>query len=336
MSRNALITIIISSRGAGKTYSAKQRILRRFEKHEERFLFLKRTEEELKATVGKFWDDFETKSRVFKHEKSCYYIGNRTVSHDEDGKQIEEIVWQLFGYSAALSTTAKLKGVSPQKVETILWDEFVAYDGRYLRDEGQRLLDTIETVERMKDSIRVICTGNKNESGFYPVLHELGAPQSSNFEDNKIYSFKGGTIVVYSFTNKEYILAKSKTRLGRLARGTDYYESMIENKNESSFSELVGAKPKRLKSTFTIIVKGQYFNVYMAHINKKESTGLYIEQSDKKLKYVYTTDMSTPTVRKLSGNGYQMMYGYITSGLVRFDSQVSAQKVVEAIISKRR
>lgn len=336
LSRNALVTCVISSRGAGKTYSSKKRIIRRFKKHGERFLFLKRTEEELKATVGSFWDDFADAHVVFKHESGRYFIGDRTIEHDEEGNEKEVIDWQLFGYSAALSTTAKLKGISPQNVGTILWDEFVAYDGRYLRDEGQRLLDTIETVDRMKDSVRVICTGNKNENGFYPVLHELGCPQSSNFEDNKIYTFKSGTIVVYSFTNEAYIKAKSKTRLGKLARNTDYYETMVLNKNESQFSELVMKKPRHANLVFSVASKGDYFNVYWVRISKDVPTGIYIEPVQKPQGRIYTTDNVTPTLPKLAGNGYQMLYTFMTSGMARFDTQVTAQKLIEAIISKRK
>lgn len=334
-SLNALLLFIISSRGAGKTYSAKEKILDRFENKNKKFLFLKRTETELEATTDGFWDDMVTEKRVFKHVKNRFYIGDRTVKRNEDTfEEEEEIHWKLFGYSGALSTTAKLKGISPQDVEIVLWDEFVAYDGRYLSDEATRLLDVLETVGRMSDNIRLIATGNKNENGYYPILHELGAPISSNFEDNKIYRFKSGQIVVYSFTNEEYIKAKSKTKLGKVAKGTSYYEKMIDNKNLSSFTEMVGPKPKRATGLFTLVIKGQTFNVSFIYLNKERC--IYVEETEKPLKYVYTTDNTTPTIRKLAGNGYSLLYGYITSGAARFDSQVTAQKTIEAIISKRR
>lgn len=334
LSRNALMTFVISSRGAGKTYTNKQRILRRYSKTGEMFLFLKRTETELEATVDGFWDDMVTPKRVFKHQKNRFYIGDRAVDQDDDGNDVEEITWHLFGYSAALSTIAKLKGISPQNVKTVLWDEFVAYDGRYLPNEGTRLLDIMETVGRMADDVRLIGTGNKNEDGFYPVFHELGLTKTSDFEDNKIYSFKGGEVVVYSFTNDEYIKAKSKTKLGKVAKGTSYYEAMIDNKKQSSFSELIIDKPKYLRRLFSIITKGETFNVSFILI--KGVTGIYIEATKKPFTRIYTTDNSSPTVPKLVGNGFNMLYGYIVSDMARFDSQVSAQRVIEAIISKRR
>lgn len=334
LSRNALMTFVISSRGAGKTYSNKKRILRRFDKKKEMFLFLKRTETELEATVDGFWDDMATQKRVFKHVKNRFYIGDRAVDKDDEGNDVEEITWHLFGYSAALSTIAKLKGISPQNVKTVLWDEFVAYDGRYLPNEGTRLLDIMETVGRMSDDVRLIGTGNKNEDGFYPVFHELGLSKTSDFEDNKIYSFKGGEVVIYSFTNDEYIKAKSKTKLGKVAKGTSYYEAMIDNKKQSSFSELVVSKPKYLRKLFSIISKGETFNVSFILI--KGATGIYIEASNKPLQRIYTTDNMSPTIPKLVGNGFNMLYGYIVSDMARFDSQVSAQRVIEAIISKRR
>lgn len=337
MSRNALMTFVISSRGAGKTYSAKERIVRRFNKNEEKFLFLKRTETEIEATADGFWDDFVSEKQVFKHVKNRYYIGDRTVDKDEDGNDVEEITWRLFGYSAALSTTAKLKGISPQNVKTVLWDEFVAYDGRYLRDEATRLLDVLETVGRMHDDVRLIATGNKNENGYYPVFHELGLPMASNFEDNKVYPFKNGQVVIYSFTNVAYIKAKAQTRLGKVAKGTSYYEKMITNKNDSNFTELVNLeRPRRLTPLFSIVIRSEFFNVYFMHLSKAEHTGLYIEAVEKPLKRTYTTDNSLPTYPKLVGNGINMLYGHITAGMARFDSQVTAQKTIEAVISKRR
>jgi len=337
MQFNALLNFIISQRGVGKTYSSKERVIRRFEKHGELFLFLKRSETEIDATADNFFDDFVTKKRVFKFTKNKFYIGDRSIDTDDEGNTVEEITWKLLGYSAALSTTVKLKGISLQNVKTILWDEFVAYDGRYLRDEATRLLDVIETVGRMNDDVRLIATGNKNEDGFYPVLHELGLPKASDFEDNKVYRFKGGEVVVYSFTSENYIKAKSKTKLGRVARGTNYYEKMIENKNQSNFGELVIEKrPKKLVPLFTIAIKSEYFNIYFMNINKLLPRGLYVEITNKPMKYLYTTDNSMPTIPKLAGSGFQTLYSYVVSGLIRCDSQVSAQKLVEAVISKRR
>jgi len=335
LSRNALMTFIISSRGAGKTFSNKKRIIRRFNKHGEKFVFLKRTEEEVKATADGFWDDFVTEKQVFKHVKNRFYIGDRVVNKDEEGNDVEEITWKLFGYSTALSTIAKLKGISPQGVGTILWDEFVPYNGLYLPNEATRLLDVMETVFRMREDGRLIGTANKNENGFYPIFHELGLSKTSDFEDDKIYAFKNGEVVIYSFTNKEYIKAKSKTKLGKVARGTSYYDSMIDNKKTSSFIELVVPKPNRLTGLFAIIVKGEMYNISFMHVSKTQTTGLYIEATKKPFKRIYTTDNSSPTTPKLVGNGFNMLYGYIVSDVARFDSQVSAQRVIEAIISKR-
>lgn len=334
ISRNAYLNFIISNRGVGKTYSAKEMIVKRFEKKDKKFLFLKRTETELEATVDGFWDDFETEKRVFKHVKNRFYIGNRSVEKDADGNDVEEITWKLLGYSAALSTTVKLKGISPQDVEIVLWDEFIAFDGRYLRDEATRLLNVLETVGRMSDSVRLIAMGNKNEDGYIPIFNELGLSKSSDFEDNKIYPFRKGEILIYSFTNEAYVKAKSKTKLGRVAKGTEYYEKMIENKNQSNFSDLVALNPKRSHSLFSIVCKGYTFNVSFVKIDGQRY--LYFEATDRPLKYVYTTDKLSPTIPRLAGNGFDTLYGYITADMARFDDQVTAQRVIEAIISKRR
>jgi hypothetical protein len=336
LSRGALVSVIISNRGVGKTFSAKQRVLRRFRKKGEKFLFLKRSEEELKATVDSFFDDVSDEHTVFKYSKFRFYIGDRHIEKDEEGVEKEIIEWRLLGYASALSTITKLKGISPQDVTTILWDEFVAYDGRYLPNEGQRLLDIIETVDRTKERVQVVALGNKNENGYYPVIHELGAPIASDFEDDKIYSFKSGTLIVYSFTNVDYVKHKANSRIGKLAKGTDYYESMIKNNKQSNFGEYVIARPQRLTLRFSIVCRGEMFNVYHMKLTKEGMIGIYVEETGKPAKYIYTTDNASPTVPKLAGNGFNMIYGYIVSNMARFDTQVSAQRVIEAIISKRR
>ena len=88
LSRNALMTFIISSRGAGKTYAAKQRILRRFENNGEKFAFLKRRESELIATADRFFDDMETEHRVFRNYKGGHQIGYKSKDFDEDGNEV--------------------------------------------------------------------------------------------------------------------------------------------------------------------------------------------------------------------------------------------------------
>lgn len=336
LSRNALMTFIISSRGAGKTYAAKQRILRRFENNGEKFAFLKRRESELIATADRFFDDMETEHRVFRNYKGGHQIGYKSKDFDEDGNEVEEITWKQLGINTALSTTTKLKGISPQGVKTILWDEFVAYDGGYLPDEATRLLDVIETFGRMNNDVRVIATGNKNENGFYPIFHELGLPKTSDFEDDKIYSFKGGEVVIYSFSNVAYIKEKAKTKLGKVAKGTSYYESMIVNKNDSKFSELVHPKPARTTPLFSVVIGGEYYNIMFTKLSKKDSTIIYIENTDRPYKRIYTTDGSVATLPKLVGNGLNMLYSYITSGRVAFDSQVTAQKSIQSIVSRKR
>lgn len=336
MSRNALMTFIISSRGAGKTYSAKQRILRRFEKNGEKFAFLKRRESEIVATADRFFDDMETEHRVFRHYKGGHQIGYKSKDFDDDGNEVEEIVWKQLGVSTALSTTTKLKGISPQGVKTILWDEFVAYDGGYLPDEATRLLDVIETFGRMNNDIRVIATGNKNENGFYPIFHELGLPKTSDFEDDKIYSFKGGEVVIYSFSNIAYIKEKTKTKLGKVAKGTSYYQKMIVNQNDSDFSDLVHEKPRRTTPLFSVAIVGSYYNVMFTKLGKNDPTIIYIEETTRPLKRIYTTDGSIATLPKLTGNGLNMLYSYITSGRVAFDSQVTAQKTIQSIVNRKR
>lgn len=334
-SRNALMSFIISSRGAGKTYSAKQRILRRFNRHGELFLFLKRTETEFEATRDNFWDDFVTEKRRFRFHKGRFEIGDREVDRDDEGNEVEEITWRTLGYGVALSTISKLKGISIQNVGTVLWDEFVPYDGRYLRDESDRLMDVLETVGRMRDDVRLIALGNKNEDGYYPIFRQLKLPISSNFEDDKIYSFKGGEVVIYSFTNRAYVEAKKKTKLGKVARGTEFFEKMYDNKNVSNFSQLVIQKPKRYTKIFSIAINGKFYNVGYALVNKSER-GLYFEETNEPGKYLYTCDKSIPTLPKIDGKALNLMYGYVTSGYARFDAQTTAQDVINVITGVRR
>lgn len=55
------------------------------------------------------------------------------------------------GYACSLTSAQSLKSVNFNRVKNIIFDEFIAEDGRYLSNEVHKFLSLIETIARMRD-----------------------------------------------------------------------------------------------------------------------------------------------------------------------------------------
>ena len=84
-SYNAFFHFILTNRGFGKSYGAKQRCIDRFLKYGEQFVYVRRYKTELKK-IGKYFDDIKERypDHEFKVVGKTFYIDGK-----EDGKITE-------------------------------------------------------------------------------------------------------------------------------------------------------------------------------------------------------------------------------------------------------
>ena len=253
ISYNALLNILIGSRGVGKTFGASELVVKDFIKNGNEFVYLRRYKTELSKSMSKFFKALIQEEK-FPDDKlevkgNTFYI-NDTVA----------------GYGVTLSTAQQLKSSNFPKVKTIIFDEFLIESGQghYLKNEVDIFLGLVETISRMRN-VRVFMLANAvTEANPYFLYFDLTLPYN-----NDIRTFKDGLILLQYMNNPEYIEAKKKTRFGKLVSGTDYEDYAINNKFADNNSMFIEHKSGNSKFSFSFIYKDNRYGVWIDYNNSK-------------------------------------------------------------------
>lgn len=112
LSYNATLNIIIAERGIGKSYGAKEFVIDRFKKKKEKFLYLRRYDNEIKSVFAKgFFLDIQSNEK---------YKNDTLVSKNKKFF----INGECFGYARRMTEAQDLKSSSFDDVTTIIFDEY--------------------------------------------------------------------------------------------------------------------------------------------------------------------------------------------------------------------
>lgn len=133
LSYNCPVNVLIGERGCGKSYGAKNFIIKQYLKKGSQFLYLRRYDNELKAIFEKsgkqkdFFDDI--KSEFPEHTLEAK---NRKFYCDGE----------VFGYAKRMTEAQDLKSSVYQNVKIILIDEYPIEKNKryYLPNEGMILM----------------------------------------------------------------------------------------------------------------------------------------------------------------------------------------------------
>ena len=241
LSYNALFNFILTTRGLGKTYGAKIRVIKKYLKKGEQFIYVRRYKDEL-STIDTFFNDvinnIEFEGHEFKVQNKKFYI---------DGN--------ICGYAIPLSISQRLKSTSYPNVTTIIFDEFIINTNniRYLTNEVITFLEFFETVARKRDNVRVLFLAN-NISLINPYFQYFNCTPKNN---ERFTVAKDGEVIVEIYKDEEFNEEKYKTKFGKLICGTTYGNYAIENeslKDDNTFIQPY--KPKDAVFAFTTIYKG--------------------------------------------------------------------------------
>lgn len=253
ISYNALLNILIGSRGVGKTFGASELVVKDFIKNGNEFVYLRRYKTELSKSMSKFFKALIQENK-FPDDK-LDVKGNTFYINDN-----------VAGYGVTLSTAQQLKSSNFPKVKTIIFDEFLIESGQghYLKNEVDIFLGLIETISRMRN-VRVFMLANAvTEANPYFLYFDLTLPYN-----NDIRTFKDGLILLQYMNNPEYIEAKKKTRFGKLVSGTDYEDYAINNNFVDNNSMFIEHKSGNSKFSFSFIYKDNRYGVWIDYNNSK-------------------------------------------------------------------
>lgn len=241
---NCLINMVLGARGCGKSFGAKLKAVKKWEKKRKQFVYLRRTQEELKLVCKTLFADINSSGLVsdeVTYSNGCFLMGG-----------------EIIGYAMALSKAGNYKSASYPNVEIMIFDEFLVDEkGRYLKNEPKLLLDIIETVFRMRDEFKVYMLSNSTTlNNPYVITWDL-------YLNGKNHIIKNDVLFLVLESDK-YSFAKSATRLGKLYRNLDsnFADYAIDNRLLFDDNSFIERKSGRLTFVFAFINDGNKYGVW--------------------------------------------------------------------------
>ena len=235
---NAFYNFVVSNRGGGKTYGALKLGIRDFLKKGEQFIYLRRSEAELKMCKNNLFDAIiynnEFPDIEIKQKGNIYYINGLPAC-----------------YMFAVSTAYKMKSIAFPKVTKIFYDEFIPLNGVYLRDEVLYMNELVNTVDRYQNKTKVFFLGN-SISYVNPYFSYYGITIDNNKE---FYQSKNKMAVCQLFVDEDYQERAKNSNFGKLNAGTEYESYAINNEALMDNNAFICKRPTNTKLFFIFSFK---------------------------------------------------------------------------------
>lgn len=254
---------VLSNRTAGKTFYWSRYCVNNFIKNGEKFIYIRRNENDLDNSCPDFFKDISNKfpGIGYRYKSHRMYFG--TI--DKEGEFIEEP--RLGGYAFSLSTVKKLKSVPLSDVTTIFYDEFLPDDMRFLHPsevtfEPNMLMSIYLTVARgykqvIRDNVRLIACANV-VSRFNPYFSVFGIDLS---RQNK---YKSKSVYARILYNKEVADALRASKIGEILERTSYGQYALDNIPLADVNSNIEKHEKRDRAYCNINFFGEWFICYFS------------------------------------------------------------------------
>lgn len=223
------------NRSTGKSFNWKRYVLNRYVKNKEEFLYLRRTGEDIKRAIPKWFEDisFKFPNLEITTEKHTFY-NTKPIAWDDDGNPTE-FERERMGYYFSLGET--IKSIPFEKVTTIFFDEYLPDDGRYLHAsnpfwEPEQLLNIYMTVARgvnkpIRDNVKLVCVAN-NISIYNPYFNYFGI-DLSGYDGSAYYSVVNNGVYAEMVFNEEIAKAMAESKIGGILERTRYGQHATQN-----------------------------------------------------------------------------------------------------------
>ena len=277
---DAVIYIVWSRRGPGKTYSAL-----RYPYHKFITLYLKRTNKDVKTICEYAGDlDFDpspwsplnrdfginVKPRLLKDGFGAFYDA------DEDGNPAGAVV----NYIASLNAIKQVKGMDLTAAEWIIFDEFIPQAGEVVKKaEGEMLLDLYETVnrdrrKRGRNGLKLILFANAEEISTHitnalEVVDTMAMMQATG---QYLYYDADRGILFHHITEAEFPMQEIELHdMFRVMKGTAWAEKSFGGQFAlNDFSAVCRKSMKHLRCLYHI--KYRRKNDAYIYISNKDGT----------------------------------------------------------------
>ncbi|QIG76018.1 encapsidation protein [Rhizobium phage RHph_N3_8] len=317
-SYNGVFNFVCGARGLGKTFGAKEKVIKKFLKTGEQFIYLRRYKTELKA-ANTFFDDIKFKFPSYQFRKN----GNQFEVCKEPKKNRKDNVWEIMGFAVALSTAQNQKSVAYPLVRTIIFDEFIIEKGlvRYLPDEATVMINFLSTVDRNRNNTRVLFLANSvSIENPYFIKWKI-RPESVGQILTAAVSKRTGLpfIVAHFVDSKEFNEAVYQTRFGEFIQGTEYADYALGNEFADNHALLIEKKPSEAEYAYTLQTQEGTFSIWFY---RKDGT-YYLQQKlpGNQLCYTLLPNKVTSDNTFLASNDeiLKQLRRVWKNGLMRFD-----------------
>lgn len=256
LSYNGVYNFVLGARGLGKTYGAKEKVIKNAIHRGEQFIYLRRYKTEL-ANRSTFFDDI---AHVFP-DYGFRVMGSEAQMTREPYE--EKPKWETVGYFIALSNAQARKSVAFPRVTYILFDEFIIEKGaiHYLPKEAEVFNNFYATVDRWKDKTRVLFLANSvSIMNPYFIAYDIKP-------DAEFITKYDGFVVVHFADSEMFNSQVLQTKFGRFIAGTDYAEYAVHSVFADNHDFLVARKNAHAKYMCTIETESGEFSVWLDNVN---------------------------------------------------------------------
>ena len=199
MNTNARYLICFGERSNGKTFQALLYALNRYIKYGEQVAIIRRYREDFRGKRGgAYWDNLIYDGEGHNHVEELtkgkwthvtYYAGKWFLAFWDEEQQKYVTEPEPFAFAFALTEMEHEKGNSYPHVNTIIFDEFMTR-GTYLPDEFVLFMNSISTIVRSRDTVKIIMCAN-TVSQYCPYFDEMGLTH--------VRQMKKGDIDIYNY-----------------------------------------------------------------------------------------------------------------------------------------
>lgn len=327
---------VCGARGLGKTYGAKDKVIKKFFRKGEQFIYLRRFKTELRAAKAFFDDIAHTfPGMLFRVNGDQFEVCRKPNKKDR-----KKNVWECMGFVIALSTGQNQKGRAFPMVRTIIFDEFIIEKGltHYLPDETTVLTNFYNTVDRYRNKTVVLFLANSiSIENPYFVKYKIRPDKVGDIITMGHSKLAGASygkpyIVAHFVDSKEFNQEVYKTRFGEFIEGTEYGDYALGNEFADNHELMLAKKPSDAEYAYTLETRDGTFSIWF---HRKEGH-YYLQEKlpGQQLKYTLLPNKVDKDNRLLLKNDeiLRMLRSSFKNGLMYFDEAHTRNAMLSVFI----
>lgn len=330
-SYDSRLSMVVASRGRGKTYGLRKQFVNDYLKNGYRFVEVCRYKSQINDVLTGYFDnlikDNIFPNYIFKTEGAKAYI---SVKVDEG----EKPKWELFGYFVALSDYQNIKKRTFANVKRIVLDEAIIErldkHHHYLSQEWTILQSVVDSVLREKPGEnrgRIYLLSNACDlvNPYFTALRITEAPKYGFTRYNK------KRFVLYYEEPGEFVEArKVDTLAGIMADFAGDVSTSFNNEFGNANKDFIAEKPKNARFEFGVRYLNQSFGIWSDWKNGYYYVNEKIPANSERPVYALTAkdNRANLIVARRAEKVFKAFAEMFYAGIIRYDSPGTRENFV--------